>query len=158
MSVLVFVLSVAVLVGIDQWSKVLAIAHLKDQPNIPIIKDVFELHYVENPGAAFGMLKGQQWFFVLITVVIISVIVYYYFKVLRDKKYNWLKFAFILITSGAIGNFIDRTTRVDHTVVDYFYFKLIDFPVFNVADCYVVVGTILFGILVLTKYRKEFLD
>lgn len=169
MGVLIFLVATGILIGIDQFTKVLAIDHLKDQPAIPIIPDVFELTYVENRGAAFGMMQGRQAFFVIITVVIIAVILYYYFKVLADKKYKPLKFCFILITAGAIGNFIDRVYRgvssgnlLDRLnegfVVDFFYFKLIDFPVFNVADCYVVVGTILFALLIFTKYREDLLE
>lgn len=158
MSIIIFVVSVAVLVGLDQWIKVLAIQHLKGTAGIPIIEGIFELQYTENPGAAFGMLAGKQWFFILITIFIVAVILYYYFKVLKDPRFNWLKFTLILITSGAIGNFIDRTFRPGNKVIDYLYFKLIDFPIFNLADCFVVVGTALFALLLFTKYKQDFLD
>ena len=72
----------------------------------------------------------------------------------NDKKYNWLRFSLILIVAGAIGNFIDRVFRGGY-VVDFLYFKLINFPVFNVADCYVVVGTILLAILLLFVYKND---
>lgn len=164
MSIIIFIISTLLLVAADQYTKILAINHLQDKPPIPLIKDIFELTYVENEGSAFGMFQGRQGFFIIITAIILSIIVFYYFKYLKDKKYNWLKFCFILITSGALGNLIDRIFRGDNgelfngKVVDFFYFKLIDFPVFNVADCYVVVGTILFAILIFTRYREDFLD
>lgn len=169
MSVVIFIVSVIALVALDQYSKMLAITHLKDQPAIPIIKDVFELHYVENRGAAFGMFQGKQWFFILVTLAVFIFIVYYYFKVFKPRRFRPLRFCLVLISAGAIGNLIDRVFRShivgtffermnDTFVVDYFYFKLIDFPVFNVADCYVVVGAILMLLLLLTKYRKELLE
>lgn len=169
MSVVIFLVSILVLVGADQLSKFLAIAYLKGQPAIPIIKNIFELTYVENRGAAFGLLQGKQWFFIVVTLVVFAVIVYYYFKVLKPKKYLSLRICLIFISAGAFGNLIDRVFRShvdgafferlkDTFVVDFFYFKPIDFPVFNVADCFVVVGALMFLLLLVTKFRKDLLE
>lgn len=125
-----------VLIGIiiDQYTKYLAVAHLQDAP-FPVIEGVFELQYLENRGAAFGMLQNKQWFFLIITVVLLFFITKLYIGLPRTKRVIPLRIAMIFITAGAIGNMIDRI-RLNY-VVDFLYFKLIDFPIFNVADIYV---------------------
>ena len=73
-----------------------------------------------------------------------------------DKKYRWLRFILVLLTAGALGNLIDRL-RLNY-VIDFFYFELINFPIFNVADIYVTVGMALLLILVLFYYKEEELE
>ena len=101
------------LILFDQFTKMLAVAHLKNQPSNVLIDGVFELRYLENRGSAFGMM-----FF-----------------------------------SGAIGNFIDRVRQ--GYVVDFFYFSLINFPIFNVADIYVTAAAFLLIFLCLFYYKEE---
>ena len=148
----------AVIIGVilDQYTKFLAVSNLKGQDPFIIIKNVFQLYYLENRGAAFGMLQNQRAFFIFSFVVIIAAIIYLYLKLPLGKRYLPLHFCGVLITAGAIGNMIDRLTL--GYVVDFFYFELINFPVFNVADIYVVAGVILLAILVLFVYKDEELD
>ena len=136
-----------VLVGVwfDQFTKTLAVDHLKGQDPFILIKNVFQFEYLENHGAAFGILQNKQIFFFII-VLIISM----------TKKLLPLRICAVFIFSGAIGNFIDRL-KLGY-VVDFFYFKLIDFPVFNVADIYVTVGTFILAFLLLFYYKEEDLD
>jgi signal peptidase II len=148
-----FFIIVTVLVGIDQWTKYLAVANLRPIETIPIIKDVFHFTFVQNPGAAFGILRDQRWFFILITVVILGVILYYYKTLPNQKPYTWVRVSLLLISSGAIGNFIDRVRQ--GYVIDFFDFRLIQWPVFNIADIYVVIGTILLSYLMLITFEKE---
>lgn len=142
-----------VLVGIiiDQYTKYLAVTHLQDAP-IPIIESVFELHYLENRGAAFGMLQNKQWFFLIITVVLLIFITKFYVGLPRTKRVLPLRITMIFITAGAIGNMIDRI-RLNY-VIDFLYFKLIDFPIFNVADIYVTVSTFFIAFLILFYYKE----
>ena len=147
---------IVLLVVLDQVTKYLAVIKLKDKPSIAIIENVFELHYLENRGAAFGMLQGQKIFFVCITVVILAVIAYVFVKMPDDKKYNKMNITLVFIVSGAIGNLIDRISY--NYVVDFLYFKLIDFPVFNVADIYVTLASIYFAILILFVYKDSDLE
>lgn len=144
---------IVILVILDQITKYFAVIGLKDKPSIAIIKGVFELHYLENRGAAFGMLQGQKIFFVCITIIILAAIAYVFLKMPSDKKYNKLNIALVFIVSGAIGNLIDRVSY--NYVVDFLYFKLIDFPVFNVADIYVTLASVYFAILVLFVYKDS---
>ena len=127
--------------------------HLKDKPAYNIINGVLELNYLENKGAAFGMLQNQKAFFIFVAVVTLSVIGYVLFKVPDRKKYRILHLLLSLIAAGAIGNMIDRI-RFDY-VVDFIYFVLINFPIFNVADIYVTVSTVALVFLLLFVYKEN---
>lgn len=138
---------------IDQFTKYLAVTRLKDKDPFILIKNVFELRYLENRGMAFGMLENKQFIFIIGALIICSVIIYVYGKIPSERRYLPLKACSILLVGGAIGNLIDRI-RLNY-VIDFFYFKLIDFPIFNVADCYVVIACIAFAILILFYYKDE---
>lgn len=142
-------------VMIDQYTKYLAVTHLQEA-SIPIVEGVFELQYLENRGAAFGMLQNQQWFFLIITVVLMVLITRLYMKLPRTKRVLPLRICMVFITSGALGNMIDRI-RLNY-VIDFLYFKLIDFPIFNVADIYVTVSTFVVAFLILFYYKEEEFD
>ena len=141
------------LVALDQWTKYLAVLFLKDQDPFVIIDGVFELHYLENRGAAFGIMQGQQVFFLVIALVVLLAVVYLFCKMSKDAKFVPLRLIAIAVLAGAWGNMIDRV-KLDY-VVDFFYFRLIDFPIFNVADCYVVIACILFVVLILFYYKDD---
>ncbi len=140
-------------VGLDQWTKVLAVKHLMNQPPFVIWEGVFEFLYSENRGAAFGMLQGQKFFFVIVAVIVLSAALYAVIRMPAGKKYLPLHFVAMFLSAGAVGNMIDRFTR--GYVVDFLYFKLIDFPIFNVADCYVTVSMFVFILLFLLVYKEE---
>lgn len=149
-------LGMVLLILADQLTKYIAVVHLKDKPAIPIIPDVLELSYLENRGAAFGMLQNQKIFFVFVAVIILAVIGYVLFKMPEKKKYTMLHVLLVLIASGAVGNLIDRL-RLDY-VVDFISFVLIHFPIFNVADIYVTVATTILVVLLLFYYKEEDLN
>ena len=128
------------LIAADQATKLLAVARLKDQAPFVLLPGVLELRYLENRGAAFGILQGQKIFLVLFTGLLSALIIYFYFRVPEGKRHLPVRIFLIMLFSGAIGNFIDRC-RLDY-VIDFIYFKLIDFPIFNVADCYVTIAVI----------------
>ena len=111
------ILGIIVLVALDQFTKYLAVIHLKDKPAYIIINGILELNYLENRGAAFGMLQNQKVFFIFVAVVILGVIGYVLFKTPDAKKYRILHLLLSLIAAGAIGNMIDRV-RFDY-VVDF---------------------------------------
>ena len=146
-------LGLLALIFADQFTKYIAVLHLKDQPAIPIVPDVLELSYLENRGAAFGMLQNQKIFFVFVAAIIVSVIAYVIFKMPKKKKYNALHVLLVLIAAGALGNMIDRL-RLKY-VVDFISFVLIHFPIFNVADIYVTTATIVLVFLLLFYYKEE---
>ncbi len=155
-SYLFYIFGAAALLFLDQWTKYLASVYLKGGSSIIIIKNVFQLHYLENRGAAFGLLQGQKLWFVAITVVMLALMLLVYRRVPMEKKYRWIRFILALLTAGAIGNLIDRL-RLNY-VIDFFYFELINFPIFNMADIYVTVGMALLVFLMFFYYKEEELE
>ncbi len=142
-----------ILTFFDQFTKYLAVLYLKGQPSIPILKDVLVLQYLENKGAAFGMLQNQKIFFIFIEVLILFVIAFVLCRMPSHKKYTLMHMILAFVASGAVGNMIDRISQ-DY-VVDFIYFVLIDFPIFNVADIYVTFATAVFIIAILFYYKEE---
>ncbi len=153
---MIFIILAIFIVALDQASKFLVVKYLMNQPPIVIIKDHFELRYVENYGAAFGILQEKRIFFIIITAIVILLIVFYFYNKF-DILSNFTKFAMSMFLAGAIGNFIDRL-RLGY-VVDFIRVNLIksyDFPVFNVADMFIVIGTVLIVFIVLfDKYEVK---
>lgn len=141
------------LVAFDQWTKYYATIHLKNRVDIPIIRGVLELHYLENRGAAFGILQDQNLFFLLIGIVAVFVCAYLLWKVPVKKKYVWMQLFVVFLCSGAIGNMIDRI-RLQY-VVDFIYITAVRFPVFNVADIYVTISSIGLVFLLLFVYKES---
>ena len=137
-------LMIILLIGIDQIVKNWALNELKYKGAITVIENVFNLTYVENRGAAFGLFENNQMIFVVVALIASIAGLY----MLHYKKINSkiCKFSIVLIIAGALGNLIDRV-RLDF-VVDYFDFVFIWNYVFNLADCFIVVGTILLCIYV----------
>lgn len=121
--------------------------------SIPVIKGVFNITYVKNTGASFGMMAGARWFFVAVTVILIAAVIYYAVKNKITDKLFLVSASFVV--GGGIGNLIDRIAT--GAVVDFFDFRLINFAIFNVADCFVVVGVILMAIYYIKeeKTKKE---
>lgn len=146
------VLLTALLVGIDQWTKYLAQKYLMDGPCV-IWEGVFELHYTRNKGAAFGILQDQRLFFILSTSVILLLVIYAFMRIPTTRRYLPMNAVAVLIFAGAVGNFLDRL-RLEY-VIDFLYFKLIDYPIFNVADCYISVGCFGFALLVFFYYKDD---
>lgn len=146
-------LGIVLLIAVDQFTKYQAVLKLKDKPAYIIWDGVLELNYLENKGAAFGMLQNQKIFFIFVAIVILSVIAYILFKTPDQKKYRALHILLSLIAAGAIGNMIDRI-RFDY-VVDFIYIVLINFPIFNVADMYVTFATAFLVIMLLVVYKEQ---
>lgn len=147
----------AILVGMDQAIKYLTLISLEPVGNIDIINGFFSLTYVENRGAAFGMLQGGKWLFIVLTVIVCLVLFVYYSKLAEENKLLIVRVSIVLICAGAIGNAIDRIFR--GFVVDMLNFNILgyDFPVFNFADICVCVGAFLLvvGIMFFDKSKEE---
>lgn len=143
-------------VVLDQGTKYLAIINLKGQSPYVLWEGVFQLEYLENRGAAFGLFQNQRIFFILSVALIVIAVLWFYAKVPMTKHFFPLRVCAVFVMSGAIGNFIDRL-RLNY-VVDFLYFKLINFPVFNVADIYVTVAAFSFFLLLFFYYREEDLE
>jgi signal peptidase II len=149
------IIIVTILIFLDQVTKYFAQTRLQDSDWIVLIKEFLYLNYVENRGAAFGILQNQQGFFVVVTLIIISLVIFYRMK--NKKILPITSFIFDIIIAGAIGNLIDRI-RLGYVIdfIDVKFWGIYDFPVFNVADILIVVGTILLSILILMdKYEMS---
>ena len=141
----------ALIVFVDQLTKYLTVFYLKPVDTLPLIQDVLHLTYVENRGAAFGMLSENRWVFMTVSIVaILLLVVYLIWKKPKDK---WVCLSLSFIIGGGIGNMIDRVAL--GYVVDMIDFRLIHFAVFNVADSFVCVGAgILMVWLIVTGFRE----
>lgn len=148
-----FLIGFIILVGLDQWTKGLAVAHLKGQAPAVVWKGVFEFYYSENRGAAFGMMQEKQLFFFVIAVIVLGAVAYLIWKMPAHKKYMPLAVCLMMVSAGAVGNMIDRVSQ--GFVVDFLYFKLINFPIFNVADCYVTIAAAALAALIMFHYKDE---
>ncbi|EIW01009.1 signal peptidase II [Thermoanaerobacter siderophilus] len=141
------IIIVAFVILFDQVTKYLAVKYLMPIGSYPVIKNFFHLTYVENKGAAFGMLQNKTLFFIVITVIVGAVLIYSMIKLPGNSVYNY---TLAMILGGAIGNLIDRV-RLGY-VVDFIDFKF--FPaVFNVADSFIVIGAIILGYLMIFREK-----
>lgn len=145
-----YIVLFVVLLIADQGSKYWARTVLYQQSSIQVIPHVLRFSYVENRGAAFGMLQGQKFFFVIMTFLLIGLFFVYLKKVHANK---WMTLTSTVIIAGAIGNLIDRMLL--GYVVDFIDFHIIWRYVFNVADIYVVGGTLLTALQVLLQDEKD---
>ncbi len=147
------------IVGVDQAVKFWVRSTLMNQEPLVIIPKVLSLQYHENTGAVWGIMSGQVQFLSIFTLIILILISYLYFKIPQTKRLSALRVIAVFILGGAAGNLIDRFL-LGH-VVDYIYFEIIDFPLFNVADSCLTVSCILLFILAIFYYKDEdfaFLD
>ena len=149
----IFFIGLGVSIGLDQFTKHLAVVHLKGQKPFVLIKGVFEFYYSENRGAAFGMLQGRQGFFFLIAAAVILAVLWAVYRMPAGKRYLPLMCSLFLLVSGAVGNMIDRLAY--GYVVDFLYAKFINFPIFNFADCCVVIGAALLLVAFLFVYKED---
>ena len=152
---LLFFLLMAGVILADQLTKILALQYLAPVGSYPLWKDVLHLTYVENTGAAFGMLKDHRWVFLVISTVALGGMIVYMF--LNKNRHPLETVAVAFIVGGGIGNMIDRVAR--GFVVDFVDVKCIPFwkYIFNVADIFVCVGCglfILYVFLYETRVKK----
>lgn len=141
-------LMIAAAVILDQWTKALAVTHLQPVDTLPVIENILHLTYLENRGAAFGMLANHRWVFMVLSTLSIVLLLFWLLKE-RPKSW-WVTCAGAMIVGGGIGNMIDRVAL--GYVVDFIDVRAIDFYVFNVADSFVCVGCGM--ILVWTLYME----
>lgn len=149
-------IAAVLIIAFDQITKLLIVNTYAVGEGTPLISGVFELLHIHNSGSAWGMLSGKTWLLTIISIVLSAALIYVYHNIAAGKYYFWLRLCIAFIFGGAIGNMIDRI-RLGY-VVDFLYFKLIDFPVFNVADIFVTVPVILLILLVIFRYHGEDFD
>lgn len=140
-------------VGADQLSKLLTVRLIPLHTEIDVIPGLFHLTYARNTGAAFSMLEGQQWLFALIFGIFTLVLLYELWK----NSLNLApleRWCAVAVWAGGLGNMIDRL-RLGY-VIDMIEVEFISFPVFNVADCFITCGALLFiAHMLLFSFRKK---
>ncbi|MCL2813055.1 MAG: signal peptidase II [Oscillospiraceae bacterium] len=159
-----FLIAAAVII-LDQISKYIVKTNMRLGESFSFIKNILDIHYIENKGASFGILKDQRWIFMILSSVALvfmaAAVVYLGRKNL--KKHNRLmNVALALMLGGGIGNMIDRFSNVSvaepgaKVVVDFIEFAFVNFATFNVADSFITIGSALFGVCMLAgKYRLK---
>lgn len=137
--------TILIIIGIilDRISKSYAISHFIENP---VYGKLINLIYVENKGAAFGILQNKRLFFIILTLVVVIYLLYYFIRNMKSNP-KLLNLSLSLIVSGALGNFYDRLFH--GFVVDFIEFSFFSFPVFNVADILVTVGSVLLIIFII---------
>lgn len=131
----------------DQGTKYAAEYYLAPVKALPIWDGVFHLTYSRNTGAAFSILRNKQTLLIAITFIVMLFIGFYLYKSIQNNEPWQLNLSLAMIIGGGIGNLIDRV-RLNY-VIDFFDFTLINYPIFNIADCFIVVGTIILGYLLI---------
>lgn len=149
-----YYIAIALLIALDQWTKLLAVKFLMPIDTLPLWQNVLHLTYAENTGAAFSMLSGNQTFLIGITGVVILIMFVVLLRFMKNPDEMLLKICLVLLIGGGIGNLIDRV-RLDY-VVDFIDVRLIHFAIFNGADSFVSIGTVLLFYIVLFNKTKLF--
>ena len=147
---LVHAVAILLIIGLDQLTKMLAVSLLKPIDTFPILKNVLHLTYVENRGAAFGMLSNSRWVFMIISTVAILAMLVFLFS---GKAPSIYEIPLVIVAAGGLGNMIDRIAL--GYVVDFIDFRLINFAVFNVADSFVSVGAVLLVIALIFDVVRD---
>lgn len=142
-----------ILIGIDQGSKIWVRTVLAKREPIIIIPKVLNLQYQSNSGAAWGIFSGKVDFLKILTIIALLIILYLYFKIPEGKRFNALKLLTVFIVAGAAGNLIDRFYL--GYVVDFVYFEIIDFPLFNFADTCLTVASFVMFFLALFYFKDD---
>ena len=156
-------LLVILLIAIDQFTKWLAYTHLYQKPDVSVIDGVFSLdpvsilhrifHFTYFDSHPEAFLMAKMIFFAVLTIVVLVLLAIVYQRIPLNRRFLPLNIIAVGIFAGAAGNLIDRV--IHHYVIDFFYFSLINFPVFNVADIYVTLSAIALIIVVLFYYKEE---
>ena len=152
MSILPYAVFIAAVVAADQFAKYLTVANIPLFSDVPFIPGLLQLTYVQNTGAAFSSFQGQQWLFAVMFVIFTGVILWEFFK--KPMPFTKLeRWCIAAVYAGGLGNMIDRV-RLGY-VVDMIETTFMEFPVFNVADCFITCGYILL-MAHLFLFNKEF--
>jgi len=140
------------IIGLDQLTKYIVIKNIGFGEMIPVVDGFFYLSHWKNEGAAWGIMEGWRAFLIPVTVIVSIVLVYY----LAKSKNRLFKVSLSMVLGGAVGNLIDRAFR-EGGVVDFldFHFWSYNFPTFNVADSFIVIGTILLSYYILFIVKDE---
>ncbi len=147
------VITAVLLLGVDQLTKYYIVTHFTLFESTDFIKGLIRIVYIHNEGAAWGVLSGKTWILIVFTAAAMFFCGYYFWKYAKNNKL--VTWAIALVISGGVGNLIDRVFR-NGKVVDFLQFDFWqEFPVFNIADCAIVVGVALLILYFIIDTVKE---
>ncbi len=144
-----------ILIVLDRVTKYLSHNYCKDE-NYILIENGFEITYIENYGGALGILNNQKFFFIFISALFICLILFFLFVLPTQKTFSALNIWLSFMVAGTVGNMIDRIAY-DY-VIDFIYFPIIKFPVFNLSDIWVTIGAIATLIILIFKIKEKDLE
>jgi signal peptidase II len=146
-----------VLVAIDQFTKVLARKYLITDTGASksyyLIKNVLCFHYLENRGSVWGILQDRINFLLIVSLLLFAILLFVYIRLPKEKHYLPLIWIDVFMLAGAVGNTIDRIFF--GYVTDFIYVEIINFPIFNFADCCITVAAALTIVMILTRYKED---
>ena len=148
---MLYLIACIAIVALDQWLKGWVVSNIEPGTWKVFIPGFLRLTHVRNSGAAFSIMQNMRWLFVVITIIFVITVVWAYLK--KRVTYPFGLWSLTALTAGAIGNLVDRL-RFGY-VVDMFETEFMRFPVFNIADCFITVGGILFTVYLLFLYEKK---
>ncbi len=152
MSYIFAIILSVVIVAVDQLSKYFIASTYTLGESFPIIEGLFNMTYIHNRGAAFGVLQNQRWFFLAITAIVMIICITLLIR--RTYGSKWLFWSICVVLGGGMGNMIDRLFRGGN-VVDFIEFAFFEFPIFNVADIAVCVGAAMIFLYFLKDLIKD---
>lgn len=152
---LILVFCIGAGIALDQWTKYMAVIHLKESNvhTVVLWNHVLQLTYLENRGAAWGVGQGMSMAFFVLGVIVLIVLAAMYVKIPFQKHYIPMRICIVFFVCGAVGNMIDRIRQ--GYVVDFIEFGFVNFPVFNVADIYVTCAAAMILIFGLFFYKER---
>ena len=148
---MIFVVIIILGLALDQLSKWLVVQSLPLGASQDVLGSLLRLHHVQNTGAAWSMFRDSTFALAIFSVLLLALLLVWFF--LTSPEHWGQRLALSVIISGALGNMFDRF-RLGY-VVDFLYFKLIDFPIFNVADILLCCGVAALAVLILLEERQE---
>lgn len=156
MSYILAIITGICILGLDQYTKFFITSNFELAQSYPFLKGFIDITYIHNRGGAWGMLTGHTWLLLSVTIVVMLICISLIIRFgIKNKLMFW---AIILILSGGLGNMIDRIFRSGN-VVDFLHFEFFpEFPVFNVADCSIVIGAsllILYFVIDIIKDNRQ---
>lgn len=146
---MIYIIAAILIVALDQITKILCSASFELEETKTVISGILSFTYVRNEGAAFGILEGARVFFIILTISVLLGLIYYLFKSRPQSRLE--RWALATMAGGAVGNFIDRLYF--GYVRDFIKVEFIEFPVFNIADCFVCIGA---GLYILYAFSDIF--
>lgn len=146
---MIFFIIIICIIGLDQWTKKLALKNLTSKDSRPILNNKVYLTLHKNKGAALNIFENYPKLLKMITIPTTFLLVFSLLKILRQKQFILTKVSLALIIGGGIGNLIDRIKK--GYVVDFFYFNFKKCPIFNIADFFIILGAIMLQFLFIFK-------